>query len=238
MNNIKISEYTSGAISLSGVVTLFSINNSSFTSVGTGNNGGAIYLNVSAFIDNGNSWIRNSNIGTCSSYNGGGIYIESSGISIYNVNFTENVASGLGNDIFFNSSSSQTFYTSTTFELCCSYSNETRFGLSDQSNLDNLLPHCGTIQGDRYVSSSSSSYDTMNTCLNTNNPCRSLGTAVSRGVDAGETVVIIAVIGEYDDVGSTISGGVFVHIHSETDEFQSFFCFNNMKKKYFFFFFF
>jgi hypothetical protein len=221
VNNIKISEYTNGAIALSGIVTLFSINNSSFTSVGTGNNGGAIYLNVSTFIDNGNSWIRNSNIGTCSCSNGGAIYIEGSGISIYNVNFTENTASGSGNDIFFNSTSSQTFYSSTTFELCCSYSNQTRFSLSDQSSLDNLLPHCGTIQGERYVSSSSSSYDNMNTCLNGNSPCRSLGTAVSRGVDAGESVVIITVIGEYDDVASIINGNVFVHIHSETDESQS-----------------
>jgi hypothetical protein len=87
--------------------------------------------------------------------------------------------------------------------------------------LDNLLPHCSTIQGNRYVSATTSSYDDMNTCLNENKPCRSLNAAISRGVEAEEAVVTVRVLGEYDDGTSVVTTGVFLHLHGESASSQS-----------------
>jgi hypothetical protein len=151
---------------------------------------------------------------------GGALYIELSGIVIYDVNFTGNQATSSGNDIFMNADSSQTFYHSTTFELCCSFSETVRFALMDNTNLDNLLPHCGSLQGQRYVSSTNS-YDSMNTCLNENSPCRSIGLAVSRSVESGEEVVTVVVIGEYDDSATVVNTGIFAHITGVSGEAQS-----------------
>jgi hypothetical protein len=166
------------------------------------------------------TFIENSNFGSCSALNGGAIYIGLSGIGLFDVNFTGNSASGLGNDVYFNTTTSQTFYTSTTFAFCCSYSDEIRFALSDGSTLDLLLPHCNSIQGERFVGATNAD-DEMNTCLNENRPCRSLGTAITRGIDAGDAVVMITVMGEYDDVSSSVSSGIFVHIRSTSAESQS-----------------
>jgi hypothetical protein len=219
VDGIKISSTANGAISLSGTVGVFWIDNSSFMSISSGNSGGALYLNVTSFENDEDSVIENSNFGICSATNGGAIYIALSPIYFFNINFTGNTAVNSGNDIFFNATSSQTFYTSSTFQFCCSYSDGTLFALSDGSNLDNLLPSCGSLQGERYVSSSNS-YDQMNNCLNSNSPCRSIVSALARGLEAGDEVVMISVIGEYDDVASSVGSNLFVHLRSESDENQ------------------
>jgi hypothetical protein len=214
MNGIKLGPNANGAVSVSGNVTSFSMVGCLFTSIKTGNKGGALYLNVVDFSDNEDAVIENCVFGSCEAVDGGAIYLASSGISLYDVNFTGNIASGSGNDIFFASTSLQTFYTTTSLELCCSFSEIPRFSLSDGSNLDELLPHCGSFLGERYVSCNDS-YDDMNTCLNQNNPCRSLAMAISRAVEAGDEVVEVMVMGEYDDVESVIYYGVYVHISSD-----------------------
>jgi hypothetical protein len=222
MDSIAIDNNTNGAISLSGTMTSFSISNSSFTSIKKGNNGGILYLNITSYLNNENTFIQNSNFGNSSAIKGGAIYIAAGPIVMYNINFTQNTASSSGNDIFFNYSSSQSFYTIITFELCCSFSEQTRFSLSDGGDLDSLLPHCGSLQGERYVSSSNS-YDQLNNCLNLNNPCRSISTALSRGVEAGDEVISVVVVGSHDDMGSSISAGVFVNIFGSSDGVQSLF---------------
>jgi hypothetical protein len=57
----------------------------------------------------------------------------------------------------------------------------------------------------------------MNTCLEESNPCRSLGTAALRGVERGDDVIGIIVLGGYDDVMCIING-VKVLIYSKSSE--------------------
>jgi hypothetical protein len=220
MNNIKLSVYTNGAISVRGTLTSFSIYNSIFVLVGTGSNGGALYLNVNSFTNNENSVIESTMFGGCSALNGGAVFIGLSGITFFDVNFTNNTGSGVGNDVYFNSSSSQTFYSSSTVELCCSTSNSAKFALNDSSNLDSLISECEDAVGDRYVSSTDS-FDDMNTCVNQNMPCRSISGAISKGVESGEQTVYIVVVGEYDDGGCTVGVGVSAHIKSLSEQSQS-----------------
>jgi hypothetical protein len=134
MNGIKIGPDTDGAISVTGNVTSFSIIGCLFTSIQTGNKGGVLYLNVTEFYNNEDTVIESSVFWWCKAVDGGAIYLASSGIIIYDVNFTGNTASsGSGDDVFFVSTSSQTFYTTTSLELCCSFSESPRFSLSDGS---------------------------------------------------------------------------------------------------------
>jgi hypothetical protein len=178
---------------------------------------------VNEFYNNEDSFMKNSLFGSCEAVEGGAIYLGSSGIIIFDLNFTRNSTNnGSGNDIFFSSTSSQTFYTTTSLELCCSFSEIPRFSLFDGSSLDELLPHCGTPLGVRFVGSSGS-YDDVNTCLNQNNPCRSLDVVIMRGVEAGNEVVEIVIMGEYDDDESVVSVGKYIHIDSPSVESLSIF---------------
>lgn len=220
VSNIRVSQNTNGAVSVSGTVTSLSFVYCQFVSIVAGNYGGGVYLNVETFVNGEDSVIQNSVFVSCSAERGGGIYIGRSGIVIFDTNFSGNTASLSGNDIYFNSSSEQTFYHSSTFELCCSSTSGVRFSLSDDTDLDNLLPNCVILSGQRYISSTNS-FDAMNQCLNEANPCRSLGTALSRSVESGDEAVAVTIIGEFDDSATVIGSGVFLYLASVSAESQS-----------------
>jgi hypothetical protein len=135
------------------------------------------------------------------------------GILLYNVSFTANTASQTGSDVYENVTSSQSFYTASTLQLCCSSSTGVSIALSDGTDKSSLLPECVPLSGERYLSSSNS-YDTMNQCLDQSNPCETLAHAISNGQAAMENTISVTVLGQYEDINSSIPGGEFVHIHS------------------------
>jgi hypothetical protein len=122
VSGVRILATTNGAISVGGTLGYLSISGCTFSSIGSGLNGGALFLNVTEFENEDNTFIEDSNFGSCSAVNGGAIHIALGPIRLFDVNFTANVATTAGNDIYYNSTASQTFYTSTTFSLCCSFS--------------------------------------------------------------------------------------------------------------------
>jgi hypothetical protein len=138
--NISISQTTNGAIAVHGSLHSFSIDGTLLRNISTGNNGGAVFVNISQFSDPGDSYIRNIDILFCSAAYGGGIYIAQSGIVLYNINFTNNIATQIGSDIYENKTAANTFYSS--LQLCCSDSEGITFVLSDDTDKSSLMPGC------------------------------------------------------------------------------------------------
>jgi hypothetical protein len=213
VQNISINSTTNGAIGVSGVVSLLNIDGGLFDTIGTGNSGGAIYLNASQFVDLTNSIVQNSIFQFCSAANGGALFIQNAGIPLYNCNFSDNTASSVGSDLYENKTSSQSFYNTTNIQLCCSMSTGTIFALNDGSNLDALIEPCISPSGERYISGTGSS-DEQNSCLSSSFPCATLANAISAGQASSEALTSVTVIGEFEDVNSTIGAGLVVHIHS------------------------
>jgi hypothetical protein len=212
LENISINSTTYGAVSFYGTVTSLGIINSLFKNVGTGDAGGGIYFNITQYADPSNSYIRNCVFTSCSALFGGGFYVAAAGLFLYNINFTNNTAQS-GSDIFENRTSIQSFYNSSTAQLCCSESEGNRFGLNDGSDKGELLDNCVPPSGERYISSSNS-YDVQNTCLNQQSPCQTLANAILSGQAALEMTISVTVLGEYQDTNSTVPTGEVVHIHS------------------------
>jgi hypothetical protein len=230
ISNISISSTTNGAFSINGNVSSLAIDGVVFDTVGTGNNGGAVYLNILEYTDSTNSLIQNSIFVSCSAVYGGGLYINGPEILLYNDNFSNNTASQAGNDIFENKTSSGTYYNSLTVQFCCSDSEGVTISLSDNTDLSGLLPPCIPPSGERYIGSASG-YDTQNSCLNQNTPCLTLANAISSGQASLEQTISITVLGEHEETNLTIVGSEVIHIHSP-QEIQSMV---QLKKIFFFF---
>jgi hypothetical protein len=212
IQNISMSSTANGAVSINGNVGWLVIDYGTFNDIGTGNSGGGIYVNISEYTGSSNSAIQNCVFSFCKAAYGGALYIGSSGIFLYNNNFSNNTATTTGSDIFENKTFSQSFYNTLTIQLCCTISEGITFALGDNTNKSDLLPLCIPPSGERYVSSTNS-YDTQNTCLNEDTPCETLWNAIASGEAALEDTISITVVGEYEDSSSTISEGKVVHIH-------------------------
>jgi hypothetical protein len=192
---------------------MFSIDGAYFGNVSVGNNGGALFLNVSQIAVSANSYIQNSRIEFCSAAYGGGIYIARAGVLLFNVNFTNNVALQTGSDIFENKTQSDTFYSSSlTLQFCCSDSTGVTFALADNTDKSDMMPECIPPSGERYLSVTNS-YDLQNTCLNQDTPCLTLGNAILSGQAAFENTISVTVLGEFQDTNCVIPVTEIVHIH-------------------------
>jgi hypothetical protein len=183
-------------------------------SVGTGNGGGAIFINVSSFTDSLNSIIQNSLVEFCGAVYGGGLYIAKAGVHIYNVNFSNNTATTTGVDMYENQTVDNSFYDSSTLEICCSDSEgDILFGLRNDGNKSDLLPICIPPEGERYISSATGS-DSQNECRNPDMPCESLANAILTGQASLQVTISVTVIGEFEGVGTDIPVEEVVYIRS------------------------
>jgi hypothetical protein len=192
----------------------FSIDGTLLRNISTGENGGAVFVNVTQFSSTGNSYIRNVRIEFCSAVYGGGIYIAQTGLVFNNINFTNNTAINIGSDIYENKTSTTSFYTSaSTVQLCCSDSEGLTFGLSDNTDKSSMMPACVPASGERYLGLANG-YDLQNSCLNEDAPCLTLANAILGGQSAMEDMISVTVIGEFEDSSSIIPVNEYVHIHS------------------------
>jgi hypothetical protein len=217
VTNVSLSSTTNGSISLHGTVGLLSVDNAYFSNIGTGNCGGAMFINVSSFTDSSDSVIQNTLVEFCGAVYGGGLYIAKAGVRIYNVNFSNNTATTAGVDMYENQTVDNSFYDSSKLEACCSLSEgEYLFALRDDGNKSDLLPICIPPEGERYISSASGS-DTQNTCLSPDMPCESLANAILSGQASLQAAISVMVIGEYEGADTNIPVAEVVFIRSFGD---------------------
>jgi hypothetical protein len=213
---ISLNFVTNGSISITGTLSSLVIDGGVFSNIGVGTYGGAIYLNVVEFVDSFNSVIQSVSYSFCGAVYGGGLYIAGAGILLYDNNFTNNSVSETGVDIYENKTSSLSFYSASTVQLCCSDSEGVLFALADGSNLNGLLPECIPPSGERYLSSTIGD-DTQNQCLNIDLPCATLANAIARGQASLEETISVTLLGEFQDDDTTISTGEVIHIHGPTE---------------------
>jgi hypothetical protein len=211
--NVSLSSTTNGSLSFHGAVTSLSINKANISNVGTGNNGGAIYVNLSQITDSLNSFIKNALIDSCRAAYGGGLYIARAGIRLYNVNFSNNTAVVIGTDLFENKTMSQSFYNFSTIIFCYSQSEGGYlFALLDNGDKSNLLTSYVMPEGERYLSSTGD--DENNFCMYSGAPCSSLAHAISVAQGGQGSPIIVSVIGVYECSNVVISGVLVLYIQS------------------------
>jgi hypothetical protein len=203
--NVSLSSTTNGCLSFHGAVTSLLINSANISNVGTGNNGGAFFVNLSQITDSSNSFIQNTLIDSCRAAYGGGLYVTQAGIRLYSVNFSNNTAVVIGTDIFENKTMSQSFYNFSTLEACCSQSEGAfLFALLDNGDKSSLLGLCVLQEGERYVSSTG--VDDNNYCVNPDTPCSSLAHAIDAAEEGEESAIVVRIIGVYECSNNVISG--------------------------------